>query len=180
MKSLLLLQPSKATVAALFALASGLATAAQFIPRALEDLAAEATRIVHARVEAIEVTSGAGNAPTTRVELKVEHTWKGSPTNRIVVTQAGGTLGSRRVVIGGEATYLPGEEVVVFLVPNSRGEWLTSGMAQGKFSVRRKDSHAWVSNLFFGGSPTPGGFRPANQLPLSLEQLERRVTESKR
>jgi len=159
-------------------LASLASTAAQFVPRSIEDLAADATCVVHGRVAAVEVTAGADGVPLTRVELAVENTWKGSSTNRIVVTQAGGTLGSRRVLVGGEASYQPGEEVVVFLVANSRGEWLTSGMAQGKFSVRREDSLAWVANPFIGGSPRPGGFRPAHQLPLSLAEFQKRVTSS--
>ncbi len=154
-------------------------TAAQFVPRSIEELAAEATCVVHGRVAAVEVAAGSDGVPLTRVELAVENTWKGSSTNRIVVTQAGGTLGSRRVLVGGEATYQPGEEVVVFLVANSRGEWLTSGMAQGKFSVQREDSHVWVANPFIGGSPRPGGFRPAHRLPLSLPEFQRRVSATK-
>lgn len=161
------------------ALATVATTAAQFLPRSVEELAAEAACVVHGRVEAVEVLAAPGGAPWTRVELLVENTWKGAPTNRIVVTQAGGTLGSRRVVVGGEATYLPGEEVVVFLVANPRGEWLTCGMAQGKFAVRREKSQAWVANPFVGGSPQPGGFRPAHRLPLSLAEFQRRVTATK-
>ncbi len=160
-------------------LATAASIAAQFIPRSIEELTAEATCVVHGRVEAVEVLPGSDGAPFTRVELAVESTWKGSSTHRIVVTQAGGTLGSRRVVVSGEATYLPGEEVVVFLVANPRGEWLTCGMTQGKFSVRREESQVWVAHPFIGGSPKPGGFRPAHLLPLSLADLHKRVTAVK-
>ena len=178
MKPLLLHLRTAVGIACIF-LAAAASIAAQFIPRSVEELTTEATCVVHGRVEAVEVLAGSDGAPFTRVELAVESTWKGSSTPRIVVTQAGGTLGSRRVVVSGEATYLPGEEVVAFLVANPRGEWLTCGMAQGKFSVRREESQAWVANPFVGGSPQPGSFRPAHLLPLSLADLQKRVNAVK-
>jgi hypothetical protein len=82
------------------------------------------------------------------------------------------------VVIPGAPTFAPGEEVVVFLTLNPRGEWLTLDLAQGKFSVERNGSNAWVRNVVLGGSPAPGGFRPPHQQPLSLEVLQNRVAEA--
>ena len=157
---------------------SGLVLGAQIRPLTIEDMATRATRICHGRVEAVEVAREASGNFVTRVEIATQTTWKGSPTNRLTVTQPGGTLGTRRVVIPGAPTFVPGEEVVVFLSLNPRGEWLTLDLAQGKFSVERNGSNAWVRNVVHGGSPAPGGFRPPHQQPLSLEVLQNRVAET--
>jgi hypothetical protein len=156
----------------------GLLLSAQIRPLTLEDLATRAARICHGRVETVEVTREASGNFVTRVEIATQTMWKGSPTNRVTVTQPGGTLGTRRVVIPGAPTFVPGEEVVVFLSLNPRGEWLTLDLAQGKFSVERSGSNAWVRNVGHGGSPGPGGVRPPHQQPLSLEVLQNRVAET--
>lgn len=170
----------RAPALALVGLASVTLVAAQIRPLTIEELATRATRIHHGRVEAIEVTQDKAGAPFTRIELAVDATWKGTPTNRIAITQAGGTLGTRRVLIPGDAQYQPGEEVVVFLTSNRLGEWLTLELAQGKFSVQRTDpTNAWARNLIHGGTPGDGGFRPRHLLPLQLVELQRRVSEAK-
>jgi hypothetical protein len=156
---------------------SGLVLGAQIRPLTIEDLTTRAARICHGRVEAVEVVREASGNFVTRVEIATESMWKGSPTNRITVTQPGGTLGTRRVVIAGAPTFAPGEEVVMFLSLNPRGEWLTLDLAQGKFSVDRDGTNAWVRNVVLGGSPVPGGYRPPHQQPLSLEVLQNRVAE---
>lgn len=157
---------------------SGMVLGAQIRPLTVEDLATRAAGICHGRVEAVEVAREASGNFVTRIEITPQSIWKGSPTNRITVTQPGGTLGTRRVVIPGAPTFAPGEEVVVFLTLNPRGEWLTLDLAQGKFSVERNGSNAWVRNVVLGGSPAPGGFRPPHQQPLSLEVLQNRVAEA--
>lgn len=174
------LRPARFAVAAAGILAGLTLVAAQIRPLTIEELATKATRVDHAQVEAVEVTRDPNGVPLTRIELSVRATWKGPATNRITITQAGGAIGTRRVVVSGEALYEPGEEVVVFLAPNRLGEWLTLEMAQGKFSIQRPNpTNAWVRNPILGGNPNPGGFRPAHQLPLSLAELQRRVSEAK-
>lgn len=173
-------RPARRAAAAALILSSLSLVAAQIRPLTIEQLTTKATRVDLARVDAIEVTRDSKGVPLTRIELSVQATWKGAPTNRVTVTQAGGTLGTRRVLVSGEAQYVPGEEVVVFLTPNTLGEWLTLEMAQGKFSIHRPNpTNAWVRNPVLGGSPAPGGFRPPHQLPLSLAELQRRVSEAK-
>lgn len=162
----------------LVAAMSGWVLGAQIRPLTVEDLATRAAGICHGRVEAVEVAREASGNFVTRIEIATQSIWKGSPTNRIMVTQPGGTLGTRRVVIPGAPTFAPGEEVVLFLSLNPRGEWLTLDLAQGKFSVERNGSNAWVRNIVLGGSPAPGGFRPPHQQPLSLEALQNRVAEA--
>lgn len=157
---------------------SGLVLGAQIRPLTVEELATRAAHICHGRVEAVEVSREASGNFVTRIEIASQSIWKGTPTNRITVMQPGGTLGTRRVVIPGAPNFAPGEEVVVFLSLNPRGEWLTLDLAQGKFSVERNGSNAWVRNVVHGGSPAPGGFRPPHRQPLSLEVLQNRVAEA--
>jgi hypothetical protein len=158
--------------------ASSLLMGAQMLPVAVEELAGRAARVVHGRVEAVEMTRDTEGRILTRVELRVDATWKGEHEDKVTVVQAGGTVGTRRVVVSGEARYVPGEEVVVFLVANPRGEWLTLELAQGKFEVSRPGPGvAWVRNPFHGGEPGPDGYRPANRLPMALEGLRGRVRE---
>lgn len=176
----LFLGPARRAAAAALTLSALSLVAAQIRPLTIEQLTTKATRVDLARVDAVEVTRDSKGVPLTRIELSVQATWKGIPTNRVTVTQAGGTLGTRRVLVSGEAQYEPGEEVVVFLTPNSLGEWLTLEMAQGKFTIHRPTpTNAWVRNPVLGGSAAPGGFRPSHQLPLSLAELQRRVSEAK-
>lgn len=166
-----------ACIAAMGGLA-GLVAGAQIRPLTVEELATRATRICHGRVEAVEVLREPSGNLVTRVEIAAQAMWKGSLTNRITLTQPGGTLGTRRVVIPGAPSFAPEEEVVLFLSLNPRGEWLTLDLAQGKFTVERSGSNAWVRNVVLGGSPTPGGFRPPHQQPLPIEVLRRRVAET--
>jgi len=153
-----------------------MAVAAQLRPLAPEDLAARAEVVVVAKVDAIETVREGNGGMVSRVELSVRDVWKGAATNRLVLTQPGGTLGTRRVVAIGDAEYRLGEEVVVFAVRNKSGEWLTLELAQGKFHVERPGSGApWVRGLFFGGDPEGTRVRPANRLPLTLDALGARV-----
>ncbi len=159
------------------------ARAAQQRPVTPEDLAARAEMVVRGRVESIETVREGRDGLVTRVELAVQEVWKGVVTNRLVLTQPGGTLGTRKVVVTGDADYGLGEEVVVFAVRNRAGEWLTLELAQGKFRVERPAmGEPLVRNLFLGGDPSPGpaGYRPKNQLPLTLSVLHERVREGLR
>lgn len=163
-------------------------------PLPVESLAAKATWVVRGRVESLEATRGSDGRMTTRVEVPVTEVWKGTPTNRIGVVLAGGILGNRRVSVIGQAEFRVGEEVVLFLVPNERGEGVIVELAQGKFALHKDDSGSlWVSNGVLGTasapdskSPSATEKSPANparvvlpfQRPLRLTELKQRVQES--
>lgn len=168
--------------------------AAGVTPLAVELLTAKATWVVRGRVESLEATRGSDGRMTTRVEVPVAEVWKGTPTNRIGVVLAGGILGNRRVSVIGQAAFRVGEEVVLFLVPNERGEGVIVELAQGKFAIQRDDSGTlWVSNGIIGIASPPESKAtsvteksPANparvllpfQRPLRLSELKQRVQES--
>ncbi|MBN9693247.1 MAG: hypothetical protein J0M24_23645 [Verrucomicrobia bacterium] len=144
-------------------------------PVAVEDMARQAQWIVHGKVESVETLLTPSGRRLTRVELVGLEVWKGSSTNRLGVVLASGVLGDRWVKVVGEPEYRPGEEVVVFARDNDWGEAVTLNLAQGKFAVEDAGKAKWVSNGVLGGSPTPGGARMPQQLPLRLESLQERV-----
>jgi hypothetical protein len=165
-------------------LATAAATAAQQSPLTPEQLATRAEAVVHGRVEAVETrreSTVGQDGLVTRVELAVTEVWKGAATNRWVITQPGGTLGTRRVVVMGDAQFVPGQEVVVFAVTNRAGEWLSLELSQGTFQVDRTPGGSpTVRNPYWGGTAEVSGFRPKSKLPLSLTQLKERVLEANR
>jgi hypothetical protein len=71
----------------------------------------------------------------THHELSVEATQKGSPASTVVVSEPGGTVADRGMVIAGSVDYKVGEQVAVFLQRMPNGYLRTTGWAQGKYSV---------------------------------------------
>lgn len=125
----------------------------------------------------------------TRVELQVAEVWKGTlATNRFALVHGGGVLGEERVSVSGQVAYGVGEEVVAFLVLNSRGEGVTLGLAQGKFSLRHEAGVKLASNPFHGVNAathlTRSALKPAMtntvSAPLTLVELKRAVREASR
>ena len=121
----------------------------------------------------------------TKVELDVAETWKGAAvTKKLTVVHGGGILGEERVVVSGQVGYRIGEEVVAFLIFNSRHEAVTVGLAQGKFSVAKDPANGQLvlRNAFYGSSPVgrinlqldSGG----NARRLSLDELRNQVKRS--
>jgi hypothetical protein len=77
--------------------------------------------------------------------------------------------------------YPVGQEVVAFLVMNSRGQAVTLGLAQGKFEVwtDRSSGRQLARNPFHGQAP-PGSDRiaiatAATAVELTLDELKKRV-----
>jgi hypothetical protein len=140
--------------------------ATQFIPISVEEMTRRSELILAGKVLSKTCLSGERGMIYTRVELQVDDVWKGTlATNRYTVVQAGGVLGERKTVVNGQAQFVIGEEVVVFLVLNPAGEGITLGLAQGKFKVWT-DAGSGVKltrNLFHGG-PDPAAFGGSKQL----------------
>lgn len=162
-------------------------SAAGIVPVPVETLATQAEWILRGSVESLETSRGTSGVISTRVELAVTEVWKGAPTPRVVVALAGGMLGDRQVVVKSQATFKIGEEVVVFLVRNDRGEGVILELAQGKFRVTQDASkQAWVSNGVLGSAGVGEGGESTrvnkvmmpHQRPLRLEELKRRVLEA--
>jgi len=112
------------------------ALATLMVPLSIPQLAAESDLIVHGKVISITTALRTDRRIVTRVLTEITETWKGEhPGSRLEVVLAGGTLGTKQVVVDGQPDYHPGEEVVLFLKFNQGKEAVTVGLGQGKFVV---------------------------------------------
>jgi hypothetical protein len=117
---------------------------------ALDQVAREAARIVHATVTAVRSDRDASGLPATWITLDVARTLKGTASDTLTIKQYGvlqpladGTIAR----IGGLPRYAVGEEVVLFLRGNSRlGFTSPVGLGQGVYRVRRVAGRPMVRN----------------------------------
>jgi hypothetical protein len=111
----------------------------------------------------------------TRIQLQLADVWKGEArTNSFAVVQSGGVLGEEIAGTDGQAEFAPGEEVVLFLRVNERGEGVVIGLVQGKFEVTKERSgEKMVHNVFHGRPAGEVQSEKAQRLP--LESLKQRV-----
>lgn len=166
----------------LAALAAPVALAVQMTPMSLEELVIRADVVLHGKVLSKTCQRDSAGRIYTEVDVEVAEAWKGPVAGkRFKIVLAGGTLGDRHVGVSGQADYQPGEEVVVFLRLNPRGEGVTLGLAQGKFQVRQDSvtGRKYAYSPFFGQAN-----RAANRVAthgleanglISLVDLKRRV-----
>ena len=154
-----------------------------FLPIPIDRLSSDAEAIVHGTVIGKSVQTDAEGRIYTKVQLDVKDVWKGNAVSSpFTVVHSGGILGKRWATAEGEVSYRMGEEVVVFLVINRRGEGVTMGMQQGKFLVQhdKYTNRNYVRNLFHGGKPPSKddkkGYRFPTRLPLTVESLKRQVS----
>ena len=102
----------------------------------LEDLTREAELILQGTVLGKSAEQDESGRIYTRVEFQVAEVWKGRlGQDRILIVHSGGVSGRRRLTVTSQVKFDLGEEAVVFLVRNARGEGVCLGMAQGKFRV---------------------------------------------
>lgn len=150
----------------------------------IDQLAAKSDCVIHGVVIGKSVQKDPEGRIYTQVRLHVQDVWKGMvKANPFVIVHSGGILGNRRDSVSGGVSYKLGEEVVVFLAINSRGEGVTLGMQQGKFRIWRDEStkQRYAQSLYHGGrsAKATAGYRFPAQLPLTLENLKRQVANSK-
>ena len=139
-------------------------------PLPVEELGQRADLILHGIVLSQTCLRSPAGRIYTRVEMQVSGVWKGTLTNQtMTVVHSGGTVGNLRQTVQGQVKYAVGEEVVAFLVINSRGEGVTLGLAQGKFHVwqDKRTGEKFAHNLFHGATEreSPGG-KPSERLAL--------------
>lgn len=97
--------------------------------------------IVHARCVGSSTAWDAGDI-WTFTTFDVLETWKaasGGPIpSRITVRLLGGAVGALTSHVSGVPRFRPGEEVVLFLEPSSRGDFSVVSWQQGTFRIRRE------------------------------------------
>lgn len=102
------------------------------------ELVQSSDTVVHGTVRRVESRwSGDRRRILTDVEIQVTEALKGQPGSTVLLIQPGGSVGDIGQTVHGSASFTPGEEVVVFLERKGASAFKLSGMAQGKYQVRR-------------------------------------------
>jgi hypothetical protein len=106
------------------------------VPMTDENLVATSDVIVVGRVRAITTAALDGGRVVTRITLGVEQALKGAAAGgSLVVTELGGQIGGRAVVVLGSPEYATGERVLAFLRRRADGSLETNALALGKYHV---------------------------------------------
>lgn len=114
------------------------AAATTMLKMDLTGLAQTADTVVHGTVRRMESRwSGDHRRIVTDVEIEVTETLKGQASGTVLLIQPGGRMGDIGQIVHGLASFTPGEEVVVFLERHGTQAFQVTGMAQGKYQVRR-------------------------------------------
>jgi Matrixin len=124
-----------ALIAAAFARA---AAGSITLPLTLEALVSQADVVLLGRVVAqIGVADAVTGSLYTNVTIEPSEVFKGDRGDGpIVVKQQGGVAGSRGSYVAGQATFVDGEEVLLFLGTRDRdGSLFTLGLWQGKWTI---------------------------------------------
>ncbi len=103
-------------------------------PKSLEQLVREADLIIQGRVQA--VTPGSKGTLTTFVVVSVQAQWKGTKRKTVRLILPRGSEGGITQEVPGLPTFRIGEEVILFLVRDSSGEYEILAGKQGKFSIQ--------------------------------------------
>lgn len=94
--------------------------------------------IVVGQVESVQPHWNASRTKIfTDVSVRVTQTLKGGASDRITLTQLGGEVGNVRYTVPGCPAFVPGEEALLFVWRDARGQAQVNGLAQGKFDIRR-------------------------------------------
>ena len=115
---------------------SGAAHATSVVAFDAREMVAKSPAIVHGTVVS---TASRWNADhsliVTETRLRVQTTLKGQLGGEVVVLQPGGTVGKLQVEVPGATPFRVGEETVLFLVDDARGNHYVQGLSQGRFEV---------------------------------------------
>jgi hypothetical protein len=154
-------------------------------PLSIEQLTHKAELVLHGTVESKTCLKDSQGNIITKLGFKATEVWKGNlTTNYFTIIHGGGTVDGLTTVVDGQAEYAIGEEIVVYLRLNERGEGVSIGLAQGKFHVWQNDQTKakFTHNLFHGQpknteSPAAAQLRAAAGKPrrLGLQELHDRT-----
>jgi hypothetical protein len=129
--------------------------AGQSVPLSIEYLTTKADLVIEGTVVSKTVQRDTERGIYTSIDFQVTEVWKGNlKTNHFTIVHSGGILGEERMETSSPVHYEVGEEIVAFLVLNQRGEGVTIGVTQGKFSVWKDagTDEKFASNEFHGAS----------------------------
>lgn len=123
-------------------LSSFLVTAASgttFLPLSDRELLDRSDAVVIGTVGEVTYRTTATGSIVTDSQLRLEEVIKGDVvvSQTLTITEAGGSVGGRRMIVDGGAVYAPGQRVLVFLKRLPDGGWYTSSMSRGQFREGR-------------------------------------------
>jgi len=110
--------------------------ATTFMRLSPEQMAAAATFVVRARCVGSIVLVDRGEI-WTLTSFETREAWKGAPPETLRVRLLGGRTRELTSQISGVPRFRPGEDVVLFLVPEKSGGYSIVSWAQGTFRVHR-------------------------------------------
>ena len=158
---------------------------AQQVPLSIESLTTKANAVVHGKVKGITCKRDSAGRIFSLINLNIIENIKGQiKSKKFELVHGGGILGSKRTGSIVDPRFKVGEEVVVFLVYNSRGEAVPLGQNQGRFEVFRNPGNttAMVRNPFHGSPKTNDSRivfkRAIGRSQLTLTELKRRIRRS--
>jgi hypothetical protein len=100
----------------------------------IEQLTARADLVVEGEVVSIE-SFEQDQKIFTEVQVRVLDPVKGEAARTVTLRLLGGTVGRQRMTVIGSPCISPGEQLVVFLVPNGPETFDLVNLAEGKFEV---------------------------------------------
>ena len=71
----------------------------------------------------------------TDVRVRVVDVLKGPSLSELVITQPGGRVGKLRVDVDGASAYTIGNEAVLFVAPDAKGQHQVVGLSRGRFDI---------------------------------------------
>jgi len=104
-------------------------------PKSLEELVREADLIIRGTVQAVRPGPKGKGDPTTIVSVSVQQQWKGGQIATLRLVLPRGTERGITRDVPGLPTFRTGEDVILFVVRESRGQYQILGGKQGKFSI---------------------------------------------
>ena len=122
----------------LLALAAPAARATQMLHLDTETLVRGSADIVVGKVESLKPHWNAAHTKIfTDVSVRITESLKGGVGDRLTLTEIGGEVDGVRYSVSGCATFVPGEEALLFVWRDSAGRAQVNGLGQGKFDIRR-------------------------------------------
>ena len=125
-------------------MASVPADASVVIALDLQELTAEADRIVVGRVVWVEPIRTGNGMIRTRYRIRVEQDLRGSGDREIIVETMGGRIGRLAMRVEGAPSFVLGDRAVVFVRGSGDAIFRPVGMAQGVMRIERETGRDMV------------------------------------
>jgi hypothetical protein len=136
-----------------------LASATQVQYQSVEMMGASAQRIVRATVASVRpYWNDSRTRILTETTIEISEDYKGAGPATVRLIQFGGVVDDVRMTVAGALSWIPGEEVVLFLEESLPGRHRVSGFSQGKYSVQHDPvtGQAFVRQAGLGAAELSG------------------------